>query len=61
MWIVSARSSCPKAAEILGLFEDAEHDACLADKIRKGILNEYFTPNGRFATDTQASYITVLH
>ena len=50
-----------KAAEILGLFEDAERYARLADRIRKGILNEYFTPNGRFAMDTQASYIVALH
>ena len=50
-----------QAAEILGEQEDAEHYAALADAIRKGILNEYFTPNGRFAMDTQASYVVALH
>ena len=50
-----------QAAEILGEQEDAAYYAELADNIRKGILNEYFTPNGRFAMDTQASYIVALH
>ena len=49
-----------EAADILGYTEDAAHYAGLADKIRQGILNEYFTPNGRFAMDTQASYIVAL-
>ena len=49
-----------QAAEILGKQADAEHYASLADNIRKGILNEYFTPNGRFAMDTQASYVVAL-
>ena len=49
-----------QAAEILGKLGEAEHYAHLADNIRKGILNEYFTPNGRFAMDTQASYIIAL-
>ena len=49
-----------QAAEILGLTEDAEHYAALADNIRKAILSEYFTPKGRFAMDTQASYIVAL-
>ena len=50
-----------QAAEILGEQEEAAHYAELADKIRKGILEEYFTPRGRFAMDTQASYIVALH
>ena len=49
-----------QAAEILGKTEDAKHYAALADKIREGILKEYFTPNGRFAMDTQASYVAAL-
>ena len=49
-----------QAAEILGRCEDAEHYAQLADSIRKAILGEYFTPTGRFAMDTQASYIVAL-
>jgi alpha-L-rhamnosidase len=49
-----------QAAEILGKKEEADHYAALAGHIRQGILNEYFTPNGRFAMDTQASYIVAL-
>ena len=49
-----------QAAEILGKQEDAAHYADLANRIRTGILNEYFTPNGRFAMDTQASYVVAL-
>ncbi|MBR1758281.1 MAG: family 78 glycoside hydrolase catalytic domain [Lachnospiraceae bacterium] len=49
-----------EAAEILGKTEDAAHYADLASHIREGILNEYFTPNGRFAMDTQASYVVAL-
>lgn len=49
-----------EAAEILGKQDEAAHYAELAGKIRTSILNEYFTPNGRFAMDTQASYIVAL-
>ena len=49
-----------EAAEILGKTEDAAKYGELAANIRKGILNEYFTPNGRFAMDTQASYVVAL-
>lgn len=49
-----------EAAEILGKSEDAAKYSELAANIRKGILNEYFTPNGRFAMDTQASYVVAL-
>ena len=48
------------AAEILGKQEDAARYDKLAMNIRNGILNEYFTPNGRFAMDTQASYVVAL-
>ncbi len=49
-----------EAAGILGKTEDAEHYSSLAEQIRQGILSEYFTPSGRFAMDTQASYVTAL-
>ncbi|MBQ9412216.1 MAG: family 78 glycoside hydrolase catalytic domain [Oscillospiraceae bacterium] len=49
-----------EAAGILGRSEEASHYADLAEKIRTAILNEYFTPNGRFAMDTQASYVAAL-
>lgn len=49
-----------EAAEILGKTDDAKRYGVLAENIKKGILNEYFTPNGRFAMDTQASYVVAL-
>ena len=50
-----------EAAEILGYHEDADSYGVLARNIYQALLNEYFTPNGRFALDTQASYIVALH
>ena len=49
-----------EAAEILGKTEEAAHYAKLAENIKDCILREYFTPNGRFAMDTQASYVVAL-
>ena len=49
-----------KAAAALGEEEDAAHYGTLAEKSRREILNEYFTPNGRFALDTQAAYVVAL-
>ena len=49
-----------EAAEILGKSDDEKRYGELAENIKKGILAEYFTPNGRFAMDTQASYIVAL-
>ena len=49
-----------QAAEILGRTEDARKYGDLRGRIREFILREYFTPNGRFALDTQASYLMAL-
>lgn len=49
-----------EAAEILGKADDAARYGELAENIKKGILAEYFTPSGRFAMDTQASYVIAL-
>lgn len=49
-----------QAAEILGYTEDAVRYRTLSEKILRGILDEYFTPNGRFALDTQAAYVVAL-
>ena len=51
---------CAEAAGVLGFSEDAARYAALAAHIRQGILKEYFTPNGRLAMDTQASYAAAL-
>lgn len=44
-----------KAAKILGYQEDATQYTELAEKIRQGILEEYFSPNGRCCIDTQTA------
>lgn len=49
-----------QAAGILGYTEDAARYRTLSEKILRGILDEYFTPNGRFALDTQAAYVVAL-
>ncbi|WP_028235105.1 alpha-L-rhamnosidase [Pseudobutyrivibrio sp. MD2005] len=47
-------------AERLGENEDAAKYKKLAAKIKDGILQEYFSPTGRLACDTQAAYIVAL-
>ena len=49
-----------KAAAALGEKEDAARYENLAEQSRREILNEYFTPNGRFALDTQAAFVVAL-
>jgi len=58
-WMNSAHITAELAAA-LGLEEDAEHYAELADNIRQTVLDTYFTPAGRLSVDTQAGYITAL-
>ncbi len=49
-----------KAAKILGKSDDEEKYSSLAGHIKNAILNEYFTPSGRLAVDTQTGYIIAL-
>lgn len=49
------------AAKILGLDEAAEHYNALHDRIVAAVINEYYTPTGRLAIDTQTGYIVALH
>ena len=44
----------------LGKEDDAKKYEKLAAKVRKAILDEYFSPTGRLACDTQAAYIVAL-
>lgn len=48
-----------KAAKILG-YKEAQTYLELAEKIRKAILDEFYTPNGRLAIDTQTGYLIAL-
>ena len=47
-------------AERLGYEEDAKRYGTLAEEIKEALLNEYVSPNGRLAMDTQAAYIIAL-
>ncbi len=49
------------AAKILGFDEDARHYEKLHDQIVEAVINEYYTPTGRLAIDTQTGYIVALH
>ncbi len=44
----------------LGKKEDEARYARLEEEIRQAVLNEFFTPNGRLAIDTQAAYVIAL-
>ncbi|SEV99193.1 alpha-L-rhamnosidase [[Clostridium] fimetarium] len=50
-----------KAAKVLKKKEDVKYYASLANKVKKAILNEYFSDNGRLAVDTQTAYVISLH
>lgn len=49
-----------EAAEILGFMEDACKYKEHALNIREAIINEYFTPSGRLAMDTQTGILVAL-
>lgn len=49
-----------EAAEKLGKTDEAKHYFELAENIKREILNEYYSPNGRLALDTQAAYVVAL-
>ncbi len=50
-----------RAAGILGKTADREEYLALADAIHRYILDEYFTPNGRCAVNTQTAYVLTLY
>ena len=47
-------------AEVLNKAEDAVHYSEMEEKIKKAVLDEFFTPTGRLAIDTQAAYVIAL-
>lgn len=49
-----------EAAALIGKPQDASDYADLAGKIRKAVLEEFFTPTGRLAINTQAALIIAL-
>jgi Alpha-L-rhamnosidase N-terminal domain./Bacterial alpha-L-rhamnosidase. len=50
-----------KAAKVLGKIEIEKEYTKLSEEVRKAILNEYFTPNGRSAIYTQTAMIVALY
>ncbi|MDD3242596.1 MAG: family 78 glycoside hydrolase catalytic domain [Eubacteriales bacterium] len=50
-----------RAAHTLGIQDEGKCYDELAEKIRAAILEEYFTPTGRLAIDTQTAYIICLY
>jgi alpha-L-rhamnosidase len=49
-----------KAARALGKDDLADEYQVLADEVRRGFQNEFLTPNGRLAVDTQTAYVLAL-
>lgn len=49
-----------KAAKELGISDDFERYSAIGEAIFAALLNEYVTPNGRLAIDTQTSYVLAL-
>lgn len=60
LYYMQSARDVAEAAEVLGLREDAETYAALADSVRCAILDEYFTPAGHLSVTTQAGYLTAL-
>ncbi|MDO5517516.1 MAG: family 78 glycoside hydrolase catalytic domain, partial [Clostridium sp.] len=49
-----------KMAERLGKSEDMKKYSSLEEKVKEAVLNEFFTPSGRLAIDTQAAFVIAL-
>lgn len=49
-----------RAAEVLGETEDAARFAEQAEAVYQALMDEYVTPNGRLAVDSQTAYILAL-
>lgn len=50
-----------KTARILGVTADEKAYQARHDALKEALKNEYFTPNGRLAIDTQTGYALALH
>lgn len=60
LYYYASVSYTAEAAKVLGKMKDAEKYSGLAKKIKEAILDEFFSPNGRLAIDTQTGYLTAL-
>ena len=61
IYYMHSLSLLSKAGKALGKEVDAKKYAALSEEVRKAIVKEYVSPNGRLALDTQTSYILALH
>lgn len=60
VYYMASAQKVAKAAQIIGKEDDAVYYAELAAKIKEAIFNEFFTPSGRLAIDTQTAYLIAL-
>lgn len=60
VYYMASAQKVAKAAEIIGKEDDAAYYTELAAKIKEAIFNEYFTPSGRLAINTQTAYLIAL-
>lgn len=60
VYYAASAEKVAKAAEVLGYVNEAQYYSEKAHKIKAAILNEYFTPSGRLAIDTQTAYLISL-
>jgi alpha-L-rhamnosidase len=49
-----------RAAAVLGKTDDAAHYGVLAEEVKAAIQQEYFTPTGRLAINTQTGFVLAL-
>ena len=61
MYYYASVKKLERAESLVGSVEEAKRMSALAEEIREAILREYFTPNGRLASETQTSYLLALN
>lgn len=61
MFYAYSASLVAKAAAELGKTEDAQFYQNLFEKIKATFIEEYVTPKGRIASDSQTAYVLALH
>ena len=61
VYYMNSLSIASKAAKILGFGAEAEKYASLAKEVKQALLDEYVTPAGRLAVDTQTAYVLALN
>ena len=60
MYYFASLNKVADTAKILGMNEDYCEFSERAEKVKKAILDEYFTPNGRLCIETQTGYLLSL-